>query len=312
MAEYFLSKKNLGRGGLFFLILLLASCVTTEEEMRYLNEQIGALNKRVSSLQESVDQKSSSEYEKQGQIYSSLESVRDRQADNVAEIQRIREQMQGLTGRVEENSHLVKRSVERDTTEQDEMKRKLAEFIERLDKLEANVRHVNSYLGLEPGGEARKSDQEKSSKEVKTEARAEAKTEAPQTPVDEKEPVSPEKRLYELTLKLYREGKYEEAIEGFENFLKKYPKSDLADNAEFWIGESYMSLKQYEQAILAYQEVIKNYPKGNKVPSAMLRQAQAFYEVKDNISSKILLKKIIKQFPSSSEAKIAKARLEKM
>ena len=89
-----------------------------------------------------------------------------------------------------------------------------------------------------------------------------------------------------------------------------YPKSDLADNAQFWIGECHMSLEQYEQAILAYQEVIKKHPKGNKVPNAMLRQAVAFAEIKDKTSAKLLLKKVIKEYPNSSEAQIARAKLK--
>ncbi|MEE9420359.1 MAG: hypothetical protein V3W43_12815, partial [Desulfatiglandaceae bacterium] len=158
MVVSILSKKNLGRAGLFFVILLLTSCVTTREEFLYLNDQVISLNKRVNSLQESVGQDLAKELDsrfqsvrnKQGEIYSGLDSVRDRQAENVAEMDRVRIQMQALTGRVEENSHLVKRTVERDTTEQDEMKRSLSELIQRFDKLEASVKHLNSYLGLEP------------------------------------------------------------------------------------------------------------------------------------------------------------------
>jgi tol-pal system protein YbgF len=84
----------------------------------------------------------------------------------------------------------------------------------------------------------------------------------------------------------------------------------LADNAQFWVGESFMALNQYEQAILAYQKVIKNYPKGNKVPNAMLRQALAFHEIKDDISAKLLLRKVVKNYPDTSEAKIAEAKLK--
>ena len=116
--------------------------------------------------------------------------------------------------------------------------------------------------------------------------------------------------FYNAAITLMGEGKYEEAVAGFRSFLEKYPKLDLADNAQFWIGECYMAQKQYEQAILAYQEVIKRYPKGNKVPSAILRQALAFYEIGDKISSKLLLKKVIKEYSDSSEAKIAEAKLK--
>ena len=97
---------------------------------------------------------------------------------------------------------------------------------------------------------------------------------------------------------------------GFEALIKKYPDSDRADNAQFWIGECYMGIKKYEKAILAYQEVIKKYPKGNKLPSAMLRQAIAFLEIKDKTSTRLLLKKIINKYPDSSEAQIAKKKLE--
>ncbi len=124
------------------------------------------------------------------------------------------------------------------------------------------------------------------------------------------EPKSKETELYDKSIALYRDGKYEEAVEGFRTFLKTFPKSDRADNAHFLIGESYMALKQYEQAILAYQEVIKNYPKGNKVPSALLRQAVAFLEIKDQTSAKLLLNRVVKNHPNSSEAKIAQKKLE--
>ena len=87
---------------------------------------------------------------------------------------------------------------------------------------------------------------------------------------------------------------------------------DRADNAHFWIGESYMAAKEYEQAILAYQNVIKQFPKGNKVANAMLRQAAAFLEIKDKTSARLLLKKIIKEHPGTSEAELAKKKLESL
>ena len=98
---------------------------------------------------------------------------------------------------------------------------------------------------------------------------------------------------------IYRKEKYEEAISGFQHFLDEYPKSKLADNAAFWIGESHMALKQYEQAILAFQKVIKKYPGGNKVPNALLRQALAFYELNDKTSAKLLLKKTYQTIPQN-------------
>lgn len=264
--------------------------------MLYLNDQIVALNERVNKIQESTDAKLS------GDLNSRFNSVRETQAALVADMDKVKEDMQSLNGRVEENSHLVKRAVERDTTEQDTMKATLAELNQKVSDMDARLTRLYEYLKLEPSAGPRGEPPAKEERE--------AKATPPPPPAPPPKPVSPETALYDSSLANYREGKYEGAIDGFQEFLKKYPKSDLADNAQFWIGESHTALKQYEQAILAYQQVIKNYPNGNKVPNAMLRQALAFYEIKDKTSSQLLLKKLIRTYPNSSEAKIAEDKLK--
>ncbi|MBW2168713.1 MAG: tol-pal system protein YbgF, partial [Deltaproteobacteria bacterium] len=222
-------------------------------------------------------------------LNSRLKAIRESQAEIVSEFDKVREEVQELSGRFEVSAQMTKRTVERDTTEQDVMKAGLADLNKRIAALEKDTKKIKEYLRLEvPPGAAQ------------------------QTTVPKEKPVSPEKLLYDITHATYREGRYEEAIEGFKDFLKKYPGSDLADNAQFWIGECYMTLKQFEKAILSYQEVIKKYPNGNKVPNAMIRQALAFYEIKDKTSSRLLLKKVIKKYPNSNEAKIAKAKLKTM
>ena len=109
---------------------------------------------------------------------------------------------------------------------------------------------------------------------------------------------------------LIGQGRFDEAMEGFKRFLDRYPKSELADNAQYWIGECYMALKKYDRAIAAYEDVKKKYPEGNKVPDAMLKQAMAFLEKGDEISTRILLKRIVSAFPESDQAKVAEQRLE--
>jgi tol-pal system protein YbgF len=281
-------------------LLLLASCVT-DEDFQYHNDQIVALNKRVNSLQGTTEKK----------LDSKLVSIREQQAKTDIEIDKIREEMRNVSGRLDENNHLVSHAIERDTTAQDDMSASVTELKGRISKLETKVNRINAYLGLEI--DARQEGQDLKKTPIVAPAPAPQAKVAEKPVPDIKQPeVSPEKKLYDLTLKLYREEKYEEAIAGFKNFIKKFPKSELADNAQYWVGESYMALKQYEQAILAFQTVIKKYPKGNKVPNAILRQALAFYEIKDKTSARLLLKKLIKKYPESSEAKIAKAKLKTM
>ena len=308
MVTSFFDKKYPIKLGLLLAILVLNSCGTPEKK------QNGEVVSRITGInpQETSGKDFSRDFDselyllrqEQKNINSSLKSIQDRQAENVAEIGKIRTRMQMFLGHAEENVNLVNRTVKRNTTEQDEMKKKLSTLLARFKKLEASVQHLDNYLDLESGSpEARKGT---------TTPPRKKEVYKPPLPVVGKEPVSPDKKLYALTLKLHRDGKYEKAIVGFKNFIGKFPKSDLADNAQFWMGKSYMALKQYEQAILAYQDVIKKYPKGNKVIDAILFQAQAFYEIKDKATSKILLKKIIERYPNSREAKIAKKRLREM
>ncbi|MBN1276372.1 MAG: tol-pal system protein YbgF [Deltaproteobacteria bacterium] len=277
---------------LCIFLLFLPSCVTIERDILYLNDQVKALNTRVNKIEGSVS----------NELDSNLASIRERQAEMGAEIHTIRQEMQNLSGQVDDYYRTVRLSVERDTTEQDAVKAGVADLAKRISDLENSLRQVDGYLGLESVDSKRRLLSETPGEKPPPENE--------ERPSSQQKAVSPDAGLYDITLRMYREGQYEKAIDGFSDFLKKYPNSDLADNAQFWIGECYMALKQFEQAILAYQEVIKKYPKGNKVPNALLRQALAFGEINDKISSQLLLKKVIKDFPNSSEAKIAEAKLK--
>ncbi len=281
-----------------FLAFCLSSCVVTKEEVVYLNDQIVALNSRVDKLQQTVDKKLESDME------SKIEPIRVNQAEMGAELDKVKEQIQAISGRVQDNNLLIKRIVEKDTTPVDTLRAEVSDLGKRIDKIEKNLEAIQSYLGIKVSMEENKVEVQKAEPGEKKAVEIE-KT----TPVQGVVTPSLEEDLYYRSLDLYKKAKYEEAIDGFRDFLKKYPKSDLADNAQFWIGESYMALKQYEKAILAFQKVIEKYPNGNKVPNAMLRQAVAFYEIKDKVSSRLLLKKIIKKYPNSNEAKVAKVRL---
>jgi tol-pal system protein YbgF len=221
-----------------------------------------------------------------------------------AEMDQMQGEMRRLSGRTEENQHLIKRAVERDLGEQDATRVKVKELSDKMSEMEARVKKREEY-----GRPDQSAAQEKGAQEQVASKPPEPPKEKPATI---EPPKSKEVELYDMALASYKEGKYQEAIDGFKSFLKNYPKSDRADNAYFWIGDSYVGLKQYEQAILAYQEVIKKYPKGNKVPSAMVKQALAFLEIKDKTSAELLFKKVVKNYPGTSEATIAQRKLDAM
>jgi len=72
---------------------------------------------------------------------------------------------------------------------------------------------------------------------------------------------------YEEAFRLYRDSDYRAAIERFNAFLQRYPTSDYADNALFWVGESWFKLEDFERAVLTFDEVARKYPDGkNWIP----------------------------------------------
>jgi len=269
-----LSKDTICTWVLFMVsFLLLPSCVATKQDVLALNRQIHTLHKELNKIT----------------------SVREKQAETGAEMDSVRMELQRVSGGMEENRRLIKHVIERDPAEGEALNTRLAE-------LEKKVSQLYKYLNLETLPKTGKPG-------VMVPKKPSGVAPPPVPSAIQEETVSPENQLYERTLAVYHGEEYKEAVAGFKTFLKTYPKSKLADNAQFWIGESYMSQKKYDQAIVAFQDVIEKYPNGNKVPNAMLKQALAFYEIKDSISSRAILKRIIKKYPNSSEAKIAEAKL---
>jgi len=117
---------------------------------------------------------------------------------------------------------------------------------------------------------------------------------------------------YREAFLLMRNGKPSDAIPQFREFLRKNPKSDLADDAQYYIGECYYSTKDYNRAILEFNEVLLKYPKGDKVPPALLRQANAFAELGDKVDARLILQKLVGEYPKTDEAARAHQLLDQM
>jgi len=114
---------------------------------------------------------------------------------------------------------------------------------------------------------------------------------------------------YKLALRALNDQQYDKAVQQFRNFQRKYPNSDMADDAQYWIGESYFNQKDYNRAILEFNDVLK-YRRGDKVPAALLRQAQAFLEIGDRTDARLILQKLVNDYPNSEQARDAKDRLQ--
>jgi tol-pal system protein YbgF len=118
--------------------------------------------------------------------------------------------------------------------------------------------------------------------------------------------------LYSNGLKDIQSGKYDLARSEFQDYLKHYGKTDLAANAQFYIGEIYYRQKKYQEAISEYDKVINNYPNNFKMAPARLHRATAMIELGQKTSGIRELREITRLFPGSEEDRYARARLKEL
>lgn len=118
--------------------------------------------------------------------------------------------------------------------------------------------------------------------------------------------------MYMNALELVRVKKnYLQGLEDLRHFLKLFPKHELSDNAQYWIGEIFYGQGDWERAAIEFNTVRERYPKGDKVPGATLKLAFSLEKIGDIESAKTLLNRIIEKYPKSEEAKRAKEHLAK-
>ncbi len=126
-------------------------------------------------------------------------------------------------------------------------------------------------------------------------------------------------RDYEDAFRRYRAGDYAGAIDRFQVFLQTHPSSEYADNALFWMGESYFKLNDYEQAAVAFDKVVKRFPNGNKVPDALYRQGVSLLEIGNRTKQQKtykpaacqIFRRIADEYPNSERVSEARRQLEK-
>jgi tol-pal system protein YbgF len=115
--------------------------------------------------------------------------------------------------------------------------------------------------------------------------------------------------MYQAAYSDIAAGRYNLARESFQTYLRLYPDSDVADNAQYWIGESYYGTGDFANAIVEFQKVIDTYPKGDKVPAAMFKLGLSQARMKQTAESQKTYRALIQRYPKSPEAALAKERL---
>jgi tol-pal system protein YbgF len=119
-------------------------------------------------------------------------------------------------------------------------------------------------------------------------------------------------RLWEQAYADYASGQWSLAITGFETFLRTFPRSEQADKAQRYIGESYSLDGKFEQAIAAYNKVITNYATSPEVPLAYYKRGLAQVRLGQNDRARESWETVVKMFPDSDAALLAKQGLDRL
>jgi tol-pal system protein YbgF len=116
--------------------------------------------------------------------------------------------------------------------------------------------------------------------------------------------------LYQNALRDYTGGKYDLARQEFTDYLKYFPTTDVASNAQFYLGEIAYMQGDYQGATAEYDKVIVNYPRSYKLGAAMLKKGEAFEKLGQKASAIRQYHELERRFPGTDEARRAQGRLK--
>ena len=282
------------KGWIVFSIgLVLFGCASTKD-VQILDKELDKLNSQINTLQKENDSTKNE--------ISNLKTENQKlKTDLSLRLENLQSEMRILSTGIEEYKELLKRPSKEIDRIKEEMESRLRILEERRKTQEEKIKEIEDRLrgvnGKTAGSTSKPMESERlaSTKEIPTELKGVS------TGMGD---------LYKDAYETFHKGDLEGARRKFEAFLKQYPNTELSDNAQFWIGETYFLKKDFERAILEYEKTMVKYPEGDKIPAALFKQALAFLELGDKANTRNLLKRVIEKYPHSEQAEMAKKKLE--
>ncbi len=131
-------------------------------------------------------------------------------------------------------------------------------------------------------------------------------------PVVASRPAGSDQQNYEAALDLIESRRYDEANRAFTGFLASFPTSPLADNAQYWLAETYYVRNQYADGLAAFRRLIESYPQSDKVPDALLKIGFCQAELGERAAARTSLQEVMRQFPGTTAARLASQRLDRL
>jgi tol-pal system protein YbgF len=223
---------------------------------------------------------------------------------------RLKRQEEALEGRVKQLDESIDKATKmlaRNSadlgTQVDKFSEEMATFAGRLDLLQRTLDAARNELAA-----VKQTQTEQAARIENLERNLGIK---PGTPGDPATTGPPPDRntLYDGAVAALQAGRYDEARQKFRLYGQAFPQDEKADNAAFFVGESFAKEKQYDKAIAEFQRVIDNHPKGDVIDDAWFAAGQAALDGKLCIEAGAYWGELVKRHPSSPLAATAKTKL---
>ena len=117
---------------------------------------------------------------------------------------------------------------------------------------------------------------------------------------------------YQVAFELLKEERYDMAAASFKEFLAAFPDSELVDNAQYWLAESYYASNNFEQALSDFQVVIDDHPRSSKVPDALLKMGLSNYNLQRWDEARLTLTRVQQEYAETTAARLAGQYLNRM
>jgi tol-pal system protein YbgF len=134
----------------------------------------------------------------------------------------------------------------------------------------------------------------------------------PNRPVIERITPGNAEQLFAAAYGDYSRGNYELALSEFRQYVEIYPGSELADNAQYWIGEILYEQKKLPEAVIEFDRVAIVSPNGDKTPVALYKRGMVLLELGNKDQAVAQFQIVMKNYPKSSEANLAMQQIQQL
>lgn len=131
----------------------------------------------------------------------------------------------------------------------------------------------------------------------------------PAAPVAPSVPTQAPRELYSQAYADYARGNYDLAMQGFSEYLRAYPGTDFADNAQYWIGECLQAQGKYEDAVTAFNALLRDFTDSDKIPDARYKKGVALEALGRKSQAVLEYRFVVERFPNSPAARLAREKL---